>query len=60
MYNELKSTIKEIKKAKSDKIKTNQYFQYSEYIAEQIDKTIKYTDYLAEQCYISTSYYEYK
>lgn len=56
MYNELKSTIKEIKRAKSG----NQYIQYSQYIAEQIDKTIKYTDYLAEQCYISTSYHEYK
>jgi hypothetical protein len=62
MYNELKSTIKEIKKAKSDKIQTNQYFQYSEYIAEQIDKTMKYSDYLAEQNYLDTSisYYEYK
>lgn len=60
MYNELKSTIKEIKKAKSQNSKTNQNIQYSEYIAEQIDKTIKYADYLAEQCYISTSYHEYK
>jgi hypothetical protein len=52
--NELKSTIKEIKRIKSEKIQTNQYIQYSEYIAEQLDKTIKYSDYLAEQCYIST------
>jgi hypothetical protein len=57
---DIKSIVKEIKRVKSDVKHSNNYIQYSEYIAEQIDKTITYTDYLAEQCYISTSYYEYK
>ena len=57
MYDELKSLIKQIKK---NKYENASYISYSEYVAEQIDKTMKYTDYLAEQCYISTSYYEYK
>jgi hypothetical protein len=58
--NDIKSIVKEIKRVKSDVRHSNNYIQYSEYISEQIDKTIKYTEYLAEQCYISTSYYEYK
>jgi hypothetical protein len=57
---DIKSIVKEIKRVKSDVGNSNNYIQYSEYIAEQIDKTIGYTDYLTEQCYISTSYYEYK
>jgi hypothetical protein len=52
--NELNSTIKEIKRIKSENTQTNQYIQYSEYVAEQLDKTIRYADYLSEQCYIST------
>jgi hypothetical protein len=57
---DIKSIVKEIKRVKSDSKQSNNYIQYSEYIAEQVDKTIKYSDYLSEQCYISTSYYEYK
>jgi hypothetical protein len=57
---DIKSIVKEIKRVKSDARQSNNYIQYTEYIEEQIDKTIKYSDYLAEQCYISTSYYEYK
>jgi hypothetical protein len=54
MYNELKSIIKEIKKLKSEKYQTNKYIQYSQYISESMDKTIRYSDYLAKQNYIST------
>lgn len=59
MYNELKSLIKEIKR---NKYENSSYISYSEYIAEQIDKSIKYSDYLSEQNYLDTSisYYEYK
>jgi hypothetical protein len=49
---DIKSIVKEIKRVKSDSKQSNNYIQYTEYIAEQIDKTIKYSDYLAEQCYI--------
>lgn len=61
MENDVRSLVKDIKRVKSENQRKNSfYIQYSAYIAEQIDKTIKYSDYLSEQCYISTSYYEYK
>ena len=37
---DIKSIVKEIKRVKSDVKHSNNYIQYSEYIAEQIDKTI--------------------
>jgi hypothetical protein len=37
---DIKSIVKEIKRVKSDVGNSNNYIQYSEYIAEQIDKTI--------------------
>lgn len=56
MYNELKFTIKEIKRSKSEKNQGNKFISLS-LLGYSILGWEKDKD---EQSYISTSYYEYK
>lgn len=55
--NDLKDTIKRIKKIRSSN--SNVWIQYSEYICENIDKSISYTEYLSESFDKKISYSEY-
>jgi hypothetical protein len=54
---DIKNTIKEIKRLKSTN--SNQYINYSQYVAESLDKTIVYSEYIAENINNFTPYSDY-
>lgn len=58
MENDVKSLVKEIKVVKSKNIGYSSN-QYSQYVSECLDRTIKYTEYLSEQTYLDTQYSDY-
>jgi hypothetical protein len=53
---DLKDNIKKIRKKRKT---SNVWIQYSEYIAESIDKSISYTEYLSDSFDRKISYSEY-
>lgn len=53
---DLKDSIKKIRKKRKT---SNVWIQYSEYIAESIDKSISYTEYLSDSFDKKISYSEY-
>lgn len=53
---DIKTTIKSIKSKRNLR---NAYINYSQYIAEHIDKSISYTDYISENLNTTISYSEY-
>ena len=54
--NDLKDIIKEIRKKRKT---SNVWINYSEYVAESIDKSISYTEYLSDSLDRKISYSEH-
>jgi hypothetical protein len=54
----VKDLVKEIKQKRDGwRNLKNTYVNYSEYVSEQIDKSMSYTEYVYEQIDMSMSYY---